>query len=55
MVSVCDVILQNHVTKGSGNFIGRNPLRVSHHHANFGGQWHCGSGDIMILLCQVIL
>ena len=27
MVSVCHMILQDHVTKESGNFMGRRPLR----------------------------
>ena len=27
---------------------------ASHHHAKFGGQRHCSSGDIMVLACQVI-
>ena len=25
-----------------------------HQHAKFGGHRHCGSGDIMVLVCQVI-
>ena len=29
--------------------------RVSHHPAEFGGQRHCGSGDIMALVCHVEL
>ena len=28
---------------------------ASHHLANFGGHTHCGSGDIMVLFCHVIL
>ena len=26
----------------------------SHQHTKFGGHRHCGSGDMMILICQVI-
>ena len=32
-----------------------NSLKVSHHPAKFGGHWYCGSGDIKILVCHVIL
>ena len=28
---------------------------VSHHPAKFGDHGHCGSGDIMVLVCHVIL
>ena len=28
---------------------------ASHHLANFGSHTHCGSGDIMVLFCHVIL
>ena len=29
-------------------------LKTSHHSAKFCGQRHCGSGDMMILVCQVM-
>ena len=29
-------------------------LKVSHHPATFCGRRHCGSGDIMVLVCHVI-
>ena len=41
---VCLVILQDHVIKGSCNFIGGS-LMVSHHPGKFSGHRHCGSGD----------
>ena len=31
------------------------PFMVSHQPDKFGGHRHCGSGDIMILVCHVIL
>ena len=36
MVLVCHMILQDHVSKASGNFMGRS------HPAKFGGHSHCG-------------
>ena len=36
-------ISQDHVVKGSCD-------RVNHHHANVGGNRHCDSGDIMVLV-----
>ena len=30
-------------------------LKVSSHSAKFGGHRHCGSGDIFILVCRIIL
>ena len=30
-------------------------LKVSHHPTKFGGNKHCGSGDIKISVCHVIL
>ena len=33
----------------------KEPLKVSHHPVKFGGHWHCGSGDTMVLVCHVIL
>ena len=53
MALVCQVILQDHVTKGSNNNE-LDPLRLSHHPVNFGGYMHCVSGDIMVLVCTVI-
>ena len=29
-------------------------MKISYHHAKFGSDKHCGSGDIMILVCHVI-
>ena len=51
MILICHVILQDHVIKGSCD-LGR---KVSYHPAKFGGHWHSGSGDIMILVRRVIL
>ena len=33
---------------------GQKLLKVSHHPATFLGHKHCGSGDIMVLVCHVI-
>ena len=30
-------------------------VKVSHHTTKFGGNRHCGTGDIKILVCHVIL
>ena len=30
-------------------------MKVRYHPAKFGGQGHCGRGNIMILVCHVIL
>ena len=30
------------------------PLMISYHHTTFGGDKHCGSEDVMILICHVI-
>ena len=45
------VISQDHIIKGSCDFIGRNPSRykVRYDPPKFGGHRHCGSGDIMII------
>ena len=40
IVLFCQVILQDHVNKGTSNFMV----------ARFGGYKHCGSGDIMVLV-----
>ena len=29
-------------------------LKESYHAAKFGGHWHCGSGDIIVLDCHMI-
>ena len=50
VISVCHVILQDHVIKRYG----QEPAKVSYHHAKFGGDRHCGNRDIMILGCHVI-
>ena len=31
-----------------------HPIKVSHHSANIGGDRHCDSEDIMVLVCHVI-
>ena len=31
------------------------PLMINHHATKIGGHRHCGSGDIMILVCHMIL
>ena len=41
MVLVCHVIQQDHVHK------------ISHHPTNFGGNSHFGTGNIMVMFCQV--
>ena len=33
---------------------GWEPLKVSHHSPEIGGQCHCGSGNIIVLVCHVI-
>ena len=33
---------------------GSEPLKVSHHPTKCGGHGYCGSGDIKVLVCQVI-
>ena len=53
MVFVCHVTLQDHLTKGSCKFKGRNPL--IHLRAKFGGHRHCSRGDMDILANTVIL
>ena len=34
---------------------GQELLKVSHHPTNYSGHKHCVSGDIIVLVCQVIL
>ena len=36
MILVCHAISQEHLTKGSGDFMVGGPLMVSHHSAKFG-------------------
>ena len=31
------------------------PIKVNYHSAKFGGYWRSGSGNIMVLVCHVIL
>ena len=53
MVFVCHVTLQNHVI-----FVllyDGEPGKVYHHASAFGGHRHCGSEDVMVLVCHVIL
>lgn len=45
------VILQNHLIKGSIDFMGE-PLTVSQHPSKFGGLWYCGTVDIMFLAVE---
>ena len=49
---VCHVILQDHVVKGSCDFMDGNPSWLSHHSAKFGDHRHCGSGDMMFLVLK---
>ena len=51
-VLVCQMISQEHVTKGQCNFMARSPS--SYHPAKFGGHKHSGTGDIMFLVDHVI-
>ena len=55
MILVLHVTLQDHVTKGSCEFMSRSPLKVMHHPAKFGGFWHCVSGCVMSPVCYVNL
>ena len=36
-------------------FYGLESIKVSYHPTKFGGHGHCGSGDIIILVCHVTL
>ena len=40
--------------KGLSNNYGLKLLKVSQHHAKFDGHAHCGSGDMMALVCHMI-
>ena len=44
MILVCHVISQNHVTKGSSNFMG----------GNHSGHRHCDCGNMIVLVCYLI-
>ena len=48
------MISQDHMTKGSSN-MGKSPFIVNDDPARFGGHKHYSSGDIMTLVCHMIL
>ena len=50
---VCHMILQDQLTQGLSNFMGRY-FKVSRHSAKFGSHCHFGSGYIMVLVYHVI-
>ena len=52
MFLVCHVISQDHVMEESFVYIIRSPSIKS---TMYGGHRHCGSGDLMVLVCHVIL
>ena len=54
IILVYQMILHDHVIKGSFDFMGRSPSRQVNLTAKFGDHRHCGSGDIAILVCHVI-
>ena len=43
---------QDHVIKGSFDFMGGPPYGKSHYPAKFGGHRHCGNGDIVFLVVE---
>ena len=51
MVLVYHMISQDHVIRGSCNFMGGASHR-SHHPVKFGDHMHCGSGDMMSLVVE---
>ena len=53
MVLVCHVTLQDHVIKALYDFMIK--IKIYHHPNKLGGHRHCGTGDIMVLVCHVIL
>ena len=55
MVLVCLVILEGLMIKGSCHSMDKSPPNVSHHPTKFCSCRNCGSGDIKILVCHVIL
>ena len=54
MVFVHHVTLQDHVTKALNNFMVRSLWRFATFRTNFVGNWHCGSKNVIILVCHVI-
>ena len=50
-VLVCQVISEDHMMKGSCDFISKDPSRS----VKFGGHRYSGSGDIIIFVCHVTL
>ena len=55
MVFVCHVILQCQVIKALNDFIISSPLKVCHHPSKFDSHKHCGSVDMIVLVCYLIL
>ena len=55
MVLACHVMSQDYVIRGSCDFMGGQPIKVSYHPAKLGGHNHFGSEIIMNLVCHVIL
>ena len=49
MVSVSLVILEDHVIKGSCDYV-QEPSNKSHHPTKFGGFRNCGTGDNVLSL-----
>ena len=49
-VLVCQVISEDHMMKGSCDFISKDPSRS----VKFGGHRYSDSGDIMIFVCHVL-
>ena len=52
MYSICHVILQDYVTKGSWLY-GWELLVVYHHPNNIGDNRYCNLGDLIVLVCQL--
>ena len=50
MVLVYQVILQDHVFKGSFEIMGRSTSKVSYHPAKFGSHRHSGIREIMVFV-----
>ena len=56
MFLVCHVILQNCVTKSyTVVTLWEELLNVSQHSVMFGGHRHCGSREVIVLVCHMIL
>ena len=51
MILVGQMILQDHMTKGQSNIMGRVPTKL----VTILPSLHCGSEDIIVLVCHVIL